>query len=99
MYHFTDGGLKNVWLTNGYIVHDTAYGEAVSFQDLDGLTKAICQALIKKPSKLTGTEFRYIRSNMLMSQKSLGKLMGYTEQAIAKWEKHGKVPKSADALI
>lgn len=99
MYHFTDGGLRNVWLTNGYIEHETKYGKGVSFQDLDGLTKAICQALIKKPSKLTGVEFRYIRSNMLLSQKSLAKMIGYTEQAVAKWEKTGKIPKAADLLI
>jgi putative transcriptional regulator len=99
MYHFTDGGLRNVWLKNGYTEHKTKYGKGVSIQDLDGLTEAICQALIKKPSKLTGAEFRYIRSNMLMSQKSLAKMLGYTEQAVAKWEKTGKIPKSGDALI
>ena len=99
MYHFTDGGLRNVWLTNGYIEHDTKYGKGVSFQDLDGLTKAICMALVKKPGKLTGSEFRYIRSNMLLSQKSLGELMGYGEQAVAKWEKSGKIPKAVEYFL
>jgi len=99
MHHYTDGGLQNVWLKNGYVEHATKYGKGYSYHDLDGLTQAICQALIKKKSKLTGAEFRYIRSNMHMSQKSLGKLLGYTEQAVAKWEKYGKIPKAADALI
>ncbi len=99
MYHFTDGGLRNVWLTNGYTERQTKYGKGVSFQDLEGLTKTICLALIKKPSKLTGAEFRYIRSNMLLSQKSLAKMVGYTEQAVAKWEKTGKIPKAAEVLI
>jgi DNA-binding transcriptional regulator YiaG len=93
MYHYTDGGLRNVWLKNGYVEKDTPYGKAVSFHDLDGLTKAICMALSNKPGKLTGAEFRYIRSGLFLSQKSLGKLLGCTEQAIAKWEKTGKVPK------
>jgi putative transcriptional regulator len=96
MYHYTDGGLRNVWLSNGYIERNTPYGKAVSFQDLEGLTKAICLALAKKPGKLTGAEFRYIRSNMLLSQKSLGTMLGYTEQAVAKWEKTGKIPKAVD---
>lgn len=99
MYHFTDGGLRNVWLTNGYTESHTKYGKAVSIQDLDGLVEAICQALAKKPSKLTGVEFRYIRTHLLLSQKSLGQMMGYTEQAVAKWEKTGKVPKAADKLL
>jgi putative transcriptional regulator len=99
MYHYTDGGLRNVWLKNGYVEKDTPYGKAVSFYDLDGLTRAICMALSSKPGKLTGAEFRYIRSGLLLSQKSLGKLLGCTEQAIAKWEKTGKVPKTADLVI
>jgi putative transcriptional regulator len=99
MYHFTDGGLRNVWLENGYIVRETPYGKGVSFHDLEGLTKAICMALVKKPGKLTGAEFRYIRANMLLSQKSLGQMMGYTEQAVAKWEKSGKIPKAVEYFL
>lgn len=99
MYHYTDGGLRNVWLKNGYVERSTPYGKGVSFHDLDGLTKAICLALAKKPGKLTGAEFRYIRCNMLLSQKSLGQCMGYSEQAIAKWEKSGKIPKVVECFL
>jgi len=99
MYHFTDGGLRNVWLKNGYVEKETPYGKAVSFHDLDGLIRAICLALAHKPGKLTGAEFRYLRSALLLSQKSLGNLLGCTEQAIAKWEKRGRVPKAEDFLI
>jgi putative transcriptional regulator len=99
MYHYTDAGLRNVWLTNGYVERTTPYGKAVSFHDLDGLINAICRALINKPGKLTGAEFRYIRTAMLLSQKSFGQMVGYTEQAVAKWEKTGKVPKAIDAVL
>ncbi|WP_454711406.1 hypothetical protein [Cupriavidus nantongensis] len=100
MYHYTDGGLKNVWLVNGYKVQKTPYGEGVSIEDLDGLCVAICLALAKKPSPLTGTEFRYIRSAGLMhSQAGLAKLLGNNEQAIARWEKTGKFPGWADKLV
>lgn len=99
MYRYVDGGLRNVWLKNGYVEKDTPYGKAVSFHDLEGLTKAICLALSSKPGKLTGAEFRYLRCGLLLSQKSLGKLLGCTEQAIAKWEKTGKVPKTSDLVV
>ena len=29
MYHYTDGGLRNVWLVNGYEVRQTPFGEGV----------------------------------------------------------------------
>ena len=99
MYHYTDGGLRNVWLANGYEITQTPYGECVSFNNLDGLTRSICMALTRKASPLTGAEFRYIRSaGMLVSQPALGKLMGIDGQSVARWEKTSKVPLWADKL-
>jgi DNA-binding transcriptional regulator YiaG len=99
MYHYTDGGLRNVWLANGYERVETPYGKALTIQDLPGLTRAICKALVRKNSKLTGAEFRYLRQAMLMSQASLGRTLGRTDQAIAGWEKNSKVPKFADQML
>jgi len=36
MYHYTDAGLKNVWLTNGYQQQNTPYGRVVAVQDVEG---------------------------------------------------------------
>ena len=99
MYHYTDGGLRNIWLANGYEREETPYGKALTIQDLPGLTRAICKALIRKNSKLMGAEFRYLRQAMLMSQASLGRTLGRTDQAIAGWEKNSKVPKFADQML
>ncbi|MCX7216537.1 MAG: hypothetical protein NTZ96_09485 [Burkholderiales bacterium] len=100
MYHYTDGGLRNVWLVNGYEIRQTPYGNGVAFHNLDGLTQSICTALTRKAAPLTGAEFRYIRSaGMLLSQPALGKLMGIDGQSVARWEKTSKVPRWADKLI
>ena len=100
MHHYTDGGLRNVWLVNGYEIRHTPCGDAVAFKDADGLTKVICLALSGKEGVLTGAEFRYVRSaGMLLSQPALGKLLGVDAQSIARWEKSGKVPKWADRLV
>ena len=100
MYHYTDGGLKNVWLANGYTIKNTPYGEAVAIHNLDGLTRAICLALTEKEGVLSGTEFRYIRqAGMAVSQPVLGHMLGADAQSIARWEKTGKVPKWADKLV
>ncbi len=100
MYHYTDGGLRNVWLANGYEIRKTPYGEGVTFHNLDGLTRSICKALTRKAAPLTGAEFRYLRSaGMLLSQPALGKLMGIDGQSVARWEKTSKVPRWADKLV
>ena len=41
MHHYTDGGLRNVWLANGYEIKKTPHGEGVAFHNLDGLTRSI----------------------------------------------------------
>ncbi len=100
MYHYTDGGLRNVWLANGYTKQQTPFGEGVAIHDVAGLTQAICIALTKKAGVLTGVEFRYLRSaGMLLSQPALGKLMGADGQSVARWEKTSRVPRWADKLV
>jgi DNA-binding transcriptional regulator YiaG len=100
MYHYTDGGLRNVWLVNGYEVRQTPFGEGVVIHDLDGLTRAICLTLTEKPGPLTGVELRYIRSaGMLLSQPALGRLIGVDGQTVARWEKSGRVPRMADKTV
>lgn len=100
MHHYTDGGLKNVWLQNGFEIRSTPYGKGVAIHDVEGLTKAICLALAVKSNPLSGSEFRYIRSGgMLLSQAGLGALMGVDAQSIARWEKHGRLPRWADKMI
>jgi DNA-binding transcriptional regulator YiaG len=100
MYRWDDMGLKNIWLVNGYHVKETPYGRGASFDDVEGLTRAVCLALARRPGKLTGAEFRYIRQAGLgMSQPSLGKVLGVDAQSIARWEKTGKVPKWANRMV
>jgi len=59
-YRYTESGLTNVWLANGYTVRKTKYGDGVSIHDMDGLHRALARALSNKP-RLTGTEVRFLR--------------------------------------
>lgn len=55
MYHYTDGGLRHVWLRNGYEMHETPHGKAVSFQDGDGLASGYPMSL-PSLAKLLGVD-------------------------------------------
>lgn len=98
MYHYTEIGLQNVWLENGYRVRKTSYGNAVAIEDADGLHLAIGRALARK-SHLTGAEFRFLRKELGLSQHRLADLIGTSEQTVALWEKRGKIPKTADRML
>lgn len=98
MYHYTECGLKNIWLKNGYVVKDTPYGEGVSIQDLEGLHRLIGTIIAQRP-KLTGPELRFLRKEMGMSQKALASFVGTSEQNVSLWERRGRVPQAADRII
>jgi len=98
MYRYTESGLKNVWLQNGYTIKDTPYGKAVSIQDIEGLHRAIGSIIARRP-KLTGPELRFLRKEMGMSQKGMADLVGTSEQTVSLWERRGAIPKVAERLI
>jgi DNA-binding transcriptional regulator YiaG len=100
MHHYQECGLKNIWLVNGYeIIEDPDYGICVAISDTRGLHKAIGHDLITTKPKLTGTEFRFLRKELDLSQNALAALIGNNEQAVARWEKGGNIPKWADHVI
>jgi DNA-binding transcriptional regulator YiaG len=100
MYHYAESGLRNVYLKNGYYVRKTPYGEGVAIEDVLGLHREIARLLIKKPGRLTGAEFRFLRKELELSQKKLGSYIGKDAQAVARWE-NGKtrVPKTTDHFL
>lgn len=99
MYHYTECGLDNVWLENGYIQRKTPYGKGVAIEDADGLHRTLAEALLQKKGRLTGKELRFLRTELGLSQDNLGRCLGATDQSVSLWERTGKVPASSDALV
>jgi putative transcriptional regulator len=98
-YHYTQSGLDNVWLQNGFTFEQTPYGTGVRIENVHGLHAAISCALVDKAGPLTGPELRFLRKELELSQSRLGELMGKTAQTVAHWEKKEGVPPDAGFLI
>lgn len=96
-YHYTECGLDNIYLGNGF---SAAPNGDVVIKDLEGLHKAIGRMLVSRKAELSGKEIRFLRHEMGMSQATLAHLLRVSEQAVARWEK-GKTeaPKPADTII
>lgn len=99
MYRYTGCGLLSVYLLNGFKKMKTRYGNAVSIENVEGLHKAIGTHLIFRNAELSGAEFRFLRKEMNMSQKTFGDFVGLQGQSIANWEKKSKVPKGHGLFI
>lgn len=93
MYHYTESGLQNVWLSNGYKTKKTASGVAVAIVDADGLHKVIGRNIAAK-AYMTGAEFRFLRKELDLSQTRFAAWIGMSEESVSLWERRGRIPKA-----
>lgn len=98
IYRYSESGLQNVWLANGYKTRKVAGGKAVAILDADGLHRAIGRSIACK-AHLTGAELRFLRKELDLSQVRLGPIVGASEESVSLWERRGKIPKSTARLI
>lgn len=98
--HYTASGLPNVWLLNGFHRETTPYGEGVRIEDIDGLHRTLAHALATAKSAFTGAELRFLRKYLHLSQAGLARLLGLSDQTVARWEKdQTPVDPSAERLV
>ncbi|MGH6735015.1 MAG: helix-turn-helix domain-containing protein [Methyloceanibacter sp.] len=100
IYHYTECGLDTVFLVNGYSYNKTSGGKTVTIHDVDGLHRVIGLALVSQRERLSGKELRYLRTELLLSQAMLAKILGVRELTIGRWEKgQTEIPVSAEAIV
>lgn len=99
-YRYTQCGLDDVYLLNGFKRYKTSYGSGVAVENADGLHEAIAKHVCLTKARLDGQEFRFLRQLMDMTQGDVASHMGCDGQSIARWEK-GKteINGAADRLI
>jgi len=99
-YHYTECGLDYVYLMDGFEIVDTAYGPVVRVVNASKLDRAIAIAIVRRQSRLTAQEVRFLRGILDMTQAELGNALGKDAQTVARWEK-GKteLPPTEDIAI
>jgi len=85
LYHYTDSGLDDIWLSGGVERRNTPYGPATAIHNIDELHAAIGLS-IANSKKISGKEFRFLRVELDLSQRTLASVLRATEQQIHRWE-------------
>lgn len=94
--HYTDCGLDNIYLSNGFDVEQVDGEEFVTVHNLDGLHEAIGLHIVLEKKAPNGSEIRFLRTEMGLSQHELGAKLGVSDQSVARWEKgHTDIPGTA----
>ena len=100
LHHYQECGLDDVYLRNGFERLSTKYGETIKIYNIDGLHRAIGLYLIGQKRALNGSEFRFLRHELGLSQTMLGGLLGKSGQSVARWEKgQCTIDATADRLL
>lgn len=99
-YHYKRCGLDNIYLLNGFEVEVEDGERYVSVLDVDGLHKAIGLHVVSTRKTLTPKEIRFLRRTLNLTQSEMGRLIGQSDQQIARWEKgENNISGPADRLL
>ncbi len=100
-YHYTECGLDNVYLINGFkITKKRGNDEEIFIHDIHGLHRKIGTLLVFKQGRLNGSEIKFIRATLDLTQKRLGAFLGVDYQTVLLWEKNKIViSKTAEHLL
>jgi len=100
LYHYTECGLSNIYLSSGYALEIIDGEEYFSVTDFDELHYVIAMDLVNSKYLLSHESFKFLRIEMNLSQKILGEKIGVDQQTIARWEKkQTSIPKLADIVM
>lgn len=96
--HYTDCGLDNIYLSNGFTIDHEDGEEYLTVTDIDGLHRAIGLHIVLARKAPSGKELRFLRCELDMSQADLARVLGVTDQSVARWEK-GQTEPNGPAVL
>ena len=86
-WRYDASGLPGITLLGVEVSRCKGCGEyEVAIPRIEALHKAIAQALIRKPAKLTPAEIRFLRKHLGWSGVEFGKAIGTTPETVSRWE-------------
>jgi DNA-binding transcriptional regulator YiaG len=86
-FHYTQCGLDDIYLLNGYERGAYEGKPWFSVKDIDGLHRAIGLALVTNRKTLSPKEWRFLRKQLDMTQVDLANELGLSSQQVARYEK------------
>jgi len=85
-YHYTECGLDDVYLANGFHVKEFDGEQGVSIECLDALHECIGVHLIQHRKRLSAKDFRFLRKEMRMTQSEIADLLDVSDLTVIRWE-------------
>lgn len=100
-FKYTDAGLDNVIVIQPEPPAIDDMGERTFVvRNLPGLHAAIASAIIGKDRQMSGGEFRFLRTEMGLTQAELGRIVHREGLTVSRWEREeSPIDEMADVLV
>ncbi|MBM3653537.1 MAG: transcriptional regulator [Alphaproteobacteria bacterium] len=100
IFRYTDSGLDNVIIEGVNFLKDDAGEECVMIPNINGLHKAIAHGIVNRRSSMNGSELRFLRTEMGMTQSELADVLHREALAISRWEREEvEIDGNAEAVL
>ena len=86
-YHYTECGLDNIIIEADLIAIEDKGEKIVTIPAIGQLHNIIAQGLVAQENALSGTEIRFLRTEMGMTQAELAQLLHRDTQTVGRWER------------
>ena len=99
-YHYTESGIDNVYIEGMKVQIDDHDDEVYCIPNVNGLHKVIAHAIVNQAMAMLGTELRFLRTEMGVTQAELAKLVHRDAQTMGRWERGEiEIDSNAEVLI
>lgn len=86
-YHYTESGLDNILIAANFVDKDDQGEDIITIPAIGQLHQLIAQVLIDQIGGLSGTEIKFLRTEMGMTQAELANILHRDTQTIGRWER------------
>ena len=87
-YHYTECGLDYMFIEGAVIIGDQADEEVAKIPAIGRLHRVIAEGIVTHPTKMTGQELRFLRSEMGLTQAQLAAILKVTLLTVSRWERN-----------
>jgi DNA-binding transcriptional regulator YiaG len=98
-YQYTECGLDNVVIEGLSIVEDHAGEETVTIPAMGMLHQVIAEGIVGLPMKMTGSELRFLRTEMGLTQEQLAEILKVKPLSVSRWERGDPITDVSEMLI
>ncbi|MEO0496434.1 MAG: helix-turn-helix domain-containing protein [Pseudomonadota bacterium] len=100
IHHYVESGLDNVYIYGIPLELDDSEEALITIPAINDLHRVIAKGIISHQNSMSGTELRFLRTEMGLTQAQLAELVHRDKQSIGRWERSEiELDAAAEVLI